>query len=68
MTYRLYRWRTTLRSVLPIPLYRLLWNTKLLKKVKDCEAVGSEHEWYNIDDLNSGCFHCEVVRDGQLWK
>ena len=65
---RLYRWRTALRAALPVPLYRLLWNTRLLRKIKDCEAVGGTHEWYNIDDLRSGCFHCQVEREGQLWK
>ena len=37
-------------------------------KAKDCEAAGGHHEWYNQDDENSACYHCEVVRAGQLWK
>jgi len=65
---RLYRWRTALRGALPVPLYRFLQDTKLLRKIKDCEAVGGEHEWYRTDDLHSSCFHCQVEREGQLWK
>jgi hypothetical protein len=37
-------------------------------KVEDCEAIGNEHEWYNIDDVFSGCYHCQVTRQGQVWK
>jgi hypothetical protein len=49
-------------------MYRVLWNSKLLRKRKDCEAIGNRHEWYNIDGVTSGCYHCEIVREGQLWK
>ncbi|MEZ5981776.1 MAG: biotin/lipoyl-containing protein [Parvularculaceae bacterium] len=34
---------------------------------KDCEAHGAEHEWHNLDGVSSGCYHCEVIRKGQLW-
>jgi len=37
-------------------------------KGKDCEAVGANHHWYNRDNTSSACYHCEVVRPGQLWK
>jgi hypothetical protein len=37
-------------------------------KVEDCETVVVTHEWYNIDDVSSGCYHCNVVRAGQLWR
>jgi hypothetical protein len=37
-------------------------------KGKDCEAAGGQHEWYNEDNKNSACYHCEVVGPGQLWR
>jgi hypothetical protein len=45
-----------------------LINLGIAKKGRDCEGVGAEHHWYNIDNKTSGCYHCRVVRDGQLWK
>jgi hypothetical protein len=57
-----YRWRTNLRILLPPPLY---W---LAAKGKDCETVGGTREWYNCDNQTSACYHCEVQREGQLWK
>ena len=33
----------------------------------DCEAVGETHKWYNLDNVRSACYHCKIVRDGQLW-
>jgi hypothetical protein len=50
------------------PFIELIGKWKLFKKAKDCELVGGEHEWYNIDGLTSGCYHCLVERQGQLWK
>jgi len=35
---------------------------------KDSARVGGEHWWYNRDGVTSGCYHCEIVRPGQLWK
>jgi hypothetical protein len=40
----------------------------IARKGRGCEAVGGWHHWYNIDDESSGCYHCEVVRPGQLWN
>jgi len=57
-----YRWRTNLRILLPGSLG---W---LAPKGADCEAVGAVHEWYNIDNESSGCYHCEEERDGRLWE
>src|SRR5258705_8340843 len=57
-----YNVRTWLRSVLP---YRM---TGMFPKGADCEARGSAHKWYNIDGGTSGCYHCRVVRPGQLWR
>jgi len=37
-------------------------------KGKDCEAVGAVHDWYNIDNKNSGCYHCQQERKGRLWE
>jgi hypothetical protein len=37
-------------------------------KGEDCEAVGAEHRWYNRDDKSSGRYHCEVIREGELWR
>jgi hypothetical protein len=33
----------------------------------DCEAIGETHRWHNLDDNRSACYHCKVIRDGQLW-
>ena len=57
-----YRWRTNLRRNLPWCL------NSLFGKGKDCEAVEESHQWYNIDNETSGCYHCRVVRRGQLWR
>ena len=59
-----YEWRTWLRGRLPWFLIDL----GLAAKGHDCEAAGAEHDWYNRDHKSSGCYHCKVVRDGQLWK
>jgi hypothetical protein len=55
-----YSWRTNLRGALP----PLCW---WIDKGKDCESVGANHVWYNQDDAHSACYHCSVVREGQLW-
>jgi hypothetical protein len=57
-----YRWRTNLRRLLPLSLG---W---LVNKGKDCELAGGSHQWYNIDNRNSGCYHCKQVRVGRLWE
>lgn len=57
-----YRWRTNLRGILPWCLIGLFG------KGRDCEAAGGAHQWYNIDNETSGCYHCRVIREGQLWK
>lgn len=59
-----YRSRTWIRSILPW----FLINLGLAAKGKDCELVGGKHEWYNIDNESSGCYHCEIVKIGQLWE
>jgi hypothetical protein len=60
-----YAWRTALRRRLPNFLIDLRC---FPDKGEDCEAVGAEHHWYNKDNQNSACYHCKVVRPGQLWK
>lgn len=57
-----YNIRTWLRSVAPD------FASGMFPKGHDCEARGSSHRWYNIDGLASGCYHCCVVRPGQLWR
>jgi hypothetical protein len=57
-----FRWRTLCRMFLPHPLSRLF------PKGLDCERVHAEHHWYNIDGSHSACYHCSVVRSGQLWN
>ena len=59
-----YAWRTWLRKRLPW----FLINMGLAAKGKDCEAVGAEHQWYNRDNVSSGCYYCEIVRPEQLWR
>jgi hypothetical protein len=59
-----YRWRTGFRRHTPWFLIDL----GLFGKGPDCEAVGGAHEWYNIDNDNSGCYHCRVEREGQRWR
>ena len=60
-----YAWRTALRGRLPYFLIDLGW---FPDKGEDCEAVGAKHHWYNKDNQSSACYHCRVVRLGQLWK
>lgn len=59
-----YRWRTCLRRYIPWFLIDL----GLLGKGPDCESAGGAHQWYNIDNEKAGCYHCHLVREGQLWK
>lgn len=59
-----YRWRTWLRASLPW----FLINRGVAAKGEDCEKVGAKHWWYKSDDLHSACYHCNVVREGELWK
>lgn len=50
---------------------RLPWffiNLGFAKKGIDCETVNAKHHWYNIDNQFSGCYFCEVVKKGQMWK
>lgn len=56
-----YAWRTWLRRRLP---WRLIG---LAPKGRDCERAGAWHRWYNQDGEHSACYHCRVVRPGQLW-
>lgn len=58
-----YRRRTWIRSHLP----KFLINLGLFSKGKDCKDAGGSHEWYNIDNENSGCYHCSVLRKGKHW-
>lgn len=33
-----------------------------------CENVGWQHVWFNRGNGKSGCYNCQVERDGELWK
>ena len=57
-----YRWRLVWRFLLPRPF--CWW----IDKGEDCELVGGEHHWYNVDGESSGCYHCKIVRAGRLWE
>ena len=59
-----YESRTALRSRLPW----FLINLGVAAKARDCETAGAKHAWYNQDGTHSACYHCKVVRPGQLWK
>jgi hypothetical protein len=59
-----YELRLRIREKLPW----FLINIGIADKGKNCESVGAEHIWYNIDDTISGCYYCKVERQGQLWK
>ncbi len=59
-----YAWRTWLRSHSPWFLIDL----GFARKGEDCQSVGAEHSWYNIDDESSGCYYCRVVCSGRLWR
>ena len=52
-----YRRRTWIRSHLPWFLIDL----GIASKGEDCETAGGKHEWYNMDNENSGCYHCQVI-------
>ena len=59
-----YAWRTWLRGRLPWFLIEL----GIANKAQDCGAVGAPHDWYNMDDQTSRCYHCRVIGEGQLWN
>ena len=59
-----YRKRTWLRTILPWFIIDL----GIADKGKDCKLKNGNHEWYNIDNKQSGCYHCKVIKQGQLWK
>ncbi len=39
-----------------------------IAKPANCTAVGRKHHWYNLDGQRSGCYHCNLVVPGQLWR
>ena len=59
-----YRFRTWVRAYLPY--FLIDWGVAC--KGEDCEKVARTHSWYNIDNKSSGCYHCEIVREGKLWE
>jgi hypothetical protein len=59
-----YAWRPWFRQRLPWFLIDL----GFANRGRDCENVGAEHRWHNIDGGTSGCYHCHVEREGRLWE
>jgi hypothetical protein len=59
-----YRFRSKVRRNLPWWLIDL----GIASKGKDCEQAGGQHQWYNRDNVTSGCYHCVAVRPGRLWE
>ena len=59
-----YAFRSWLRCRLPW----FLVNAGVSGPGEDCEEVRGWHRWFNRDGETSGCYHCWVVRDGQLWR
>jgi len=37
-------------------------------ELDDCQKHGLKHYWHNKDNKNSACYHCKVIKKGQLWK
>lgn len=35
---------------------------------EDCEAEGKTHRFYNQGKGYAACYHCQVVKEGELWK
>ncbi len=58
-----YRFRTCLRSHLPW----FVLNTGIFDKGKDCAKSSGYHEWYNVDNNSSACYHCSIEKQGELW-
>lgn len=56
--------RTWIRQYLPW----FLIDFGIADKITDCEAVNANHFWYCKEENKSGCYHCKVEKDGQLWK
>lgn len=50
------RWRTWVRGRTPSVLYYRVGLR--VPKVRDC----GHHEWYNADNVNERCYHCEAER------
>jgi hypothetical protein len=59
-----YGLRAWLRGRLPRWAIRL----GLATKGKDCHFLGAAHHWYNLDNENSGCYYCQIIRQGQVWR
>ena len=59
-----FRKRTWFRQYLPW----FIINLGIADKGDDCEKENGKHEWYNIDDKTSGCYHCYIEKSGRLWE
>jgi hypothetical protein len=61
-----FRRRTWIRRHLP--WWLIDRNVACSRDGDDCERSGAHHEWYNVDNRSSGCYHCGTKREGRLWK
>tara|TARA_R110000772_G_scaffold41175_3_gene95770 strand:- start:7 stop:246 length:240 start_codon:yes stop_codon:yes gene_type:complete len=48
-----------------LPWFLINWG--IADKGTDCELVNSHHDWYNIDNENSGCYYCKKIAKGKKW-
>ena len=56
------------KSGRPIPPEVFLSKIWECSRIRDCEALGIDHSWYNHDGERSACHNCEVIREGKLWR
>jgi len=54
------RWR------LRLPWFLINWG--IAAKGKDCESINAKHKWYNLDNINSGCYYCQKTTKEIKWK
>ena len=58
-------WSMRISRLSPKKYVERYWNEG---RPDSCDEKGWTHVWYNKDNKNSGCFNCNEVRKGQLWK
>jgi hypothetical protein len=59
-----YELRLRIREKLPWFLIDL----GFASKGKNCELVNASHSWYNKGNNLSGCYYCEIIKEGELWR
>jgi hypothetical protein len=58
-------WSMRISRLSPKKYVEKYWNDG---KPDSCDEKGWAHVWYNKDNKTSGCYNCNEVRKGQLWK